>query len=183
LSSDVATRSSSNALDDGDESRDNYGRMRLMEILTEDRVLLTRDLASKRAALDAVASLLARASRDITVDSVRAVLEEREALQSTGIGDGVAIPHGFLPEIAHQVAALVVSPSGVPFDAIDGRPATIIVGVLGPKRGMHAQVEHLRILARVSKVLRESNTRAAILVASSPTQIFQHLRDADAKVP
>lgn len=154
-----------------------------MEILTEDRVMLARDLTTKRAALDAIAALLARASSEISVPSVRSVLEERESLQSTGIGDGVAIPHGFLPEITHQVAALVVAPEGVPFDAIDGRPATIIVGVLGPKRGMHAQVEHLRILARVSKVLRESNTRASILEASSPAQIFAHLRDADAKVP
>jgi PTS system nitrogen regulatory IIA component len=157
--------------------------MRLMEILTEDRVMLARDLTSKGAALDAIAALLARASSEISVASVRGVLEEREALQSTGIGDGVAIPHGFLPEIAQQVAALVVAPGGVPFDAIDGKPATIIVGVLGPKRGMHAQVEHLRILARVSKVLRESNTRASILEASSPAQIFEHLRAADARVP
>jgi PTS system nitrogen regulatory IIA component len=157
--------------------------MRLMEILAEDRVLLAHDLSCKRDALDVVASALARATPDTTAAAVRAVLEERESLQSTGIGDGVAIPHGFLPEITTQVAALIVVPAGVPFDAIDARPATIIVGVLGPKRGMHAQVEHLRILARVSKVLRESNTRSRILNAKSPRQIFEALRDADGRIP
>jgi PTS system nitrogen regulatory IIA component len=156
--------------------------MRLTEILAEDRVLLARGLADKPAALNAIAQLLAKGA-GVGAPAVLSVLEEREGLQSTGIGDGVAIPHGFLGELAAQVAALVVVPEGVAFDAIDGRPARIILGVIGPKRGMHAQVEHLRILARVSKVLREVGLRDKIVKAADAKSAFELVREADARAP
>lgn len=156
--------------------------MRLVEILAEERVAVARSLPDKPAALGAVAQLLARGA-GVGLSSVLAVLEEREALQSTGIGDGVAIPHGFLGELGTQVAALIVAPDGVPFEAIDGRPAKIILGVVGPKKGMHAQVEHLRILARVSKVLREPGLREKIVTAADAATVFTLIRDADARAP
>lgn len=156
--------------------------MRLVEILSEDRVVVARGLASKDAALEAVAALLARGA-SVSEPLVRGVLEEREALQSTGIGDGVAIPHGFLGELVTQVAALMVVPEGVAFEAIDGRPAKIILGVVGPKKGMHAQVEHLRILARVSKVLREPGLREKLIGAADSKTVFQLIKDADARAP
>ena len=157
--------------------------MRLVEILTEDRVVVTRGLQGKPAALEVVAALLSKGTPSQDATSVHAVLAEREALQSTGIGEGVAIPHGFLVELDKQVAALAVVPDGVEFEAIDGKPARILVGVVGPKRGMHAQVEHLRILARVSKVLREPNLRERIMTAQTSQEVFSLVRDADAKVP
>jgi PTS system nitrogen regulatory IIA component len=157
--------------------------MRLADILTADRVVLMHGLAVKGEAIDAVANLLARGVETATPSNVRAVLEEREGLQSTGIGDGVAIPHGFLLDIDAQVAALVVVPEGVPFEAMDGRPAKIILGVIGPKKGMHAQVEHLRILARVSKVLREPSLREKIVAAKSSGDVYELVREADARVP
>lgn len=157
--------------------------MRLVEIMTDDRVVMMRGLTGKPAALDAVAALLAGATPSRDVTAVRAVLAERESLQSTGIGDGVAIPHGFLPELSTQLAALIVVPEGVDFEALDGKPAKIILGVIGPKRGMHAQVEHLRILARVSKVLRETSLRERVVDAADAHAIFDLVKEADARVP
>jgi nitrogen PTS system EIIA component len=156
--------------------------MRLVEILAEDRVVVARGLAGKEDALNKVAHLLAKGAA-VAESLVHGVLEEREALQSTGIGDGVAIPHGFLGELVTQVAALMVVPDGVAFDAIDGRPAKIILGVVGPKKGMHAQVEHLRILARVSKVLREPGLRDKLIGADTSQTVYQLIRDADARAP
>ena len=159
--------------------------MRLVEILTADRVLVASGLGSKRDALDAVSRLLAQgvADQGPTYERVRSVLEERELLQSTGIGDGVAIPHGFLGELTSQTAALLVVPEGVGFDSIDAKPARIIIGVVGPKRGMHVQVEHLRILARISKVLREPQLRDRIVASSSSADVFAKVVDADARTP
>ncbi|MBL8715025.1 MAG: PTS sugar transporter subunit IIA [Myxococcales bacterium] len=169
--------------------------MRLVDILTADRVALhaaTESLGGKAAVLETMAQLLARGVSGVAstaapsasnVAAVRAVLEEREGLQSTGIGDGVAIPHGFLGDLAVQIAALLVVPAGVPFDAIDDKPARIILGVVGPKKGMNAQVEHLRILARVSKVLREQSLRDLIVAAPNAAEVFRLVADADAKVP
>jgi PTS system nitrogen regulatory IIA component len=156
--------------------------MRLVEILSEDRVVVARSVADKATALTAIARLLARGA-GVSDGVVKGVLEEREALQSTGIGDGVAIPHGFLGDLNTQVAALMVVPEGVAFDAIDGRSARIILGVVGPKKGMHAQVEHLRILARVSKVLRETGLRDKLVTALDSAAVFQLIRDADARAP
>jgi nitrogen PTS system EIIA component len=156
--------------------------MRLVEILSEDRVVLTHGLAEKSAALDAIAELLAKGTSSHDAAHVRAVLEEREGLQSTGIGDGVAIPHGFLGELSTQVAALLVAPDGVPFESIDERPAKIILGVIGPKRA-NAQLEHLRILARASKVLRDPTLRERILTAQSARALYEVVREADARVP
>lgn len=156
--------------------------MRLVEILAEERVAVSRSLPDKPAALGAIAQLLSDGA-SVPLPAVRAVLEERENLQSTGIGDGVAIPHGFLGELGAQIAALIVAPDGVPFEAIDGRPARIILGVVGPKKGMHAQVEHLRILARVSKVLREPGLRDKIVGASDAATVFALIKEADSRVP
>ena len=157
--------------------------MRLSEILAEDRVEVVRSLERKADAIERIASLLSlgTATKDVAV--VRTVLEEREGLQSTGIGDGIAIPHGFLGDLDRQIAALLVVREGVPFDAIDARPARIVVGVIGPKKGMHAQVEHLRILARVSRVLREPSLREKLIAAPSARDVYELLREADAKVP
>ncbi len=154
--------------------------MRLMSILTEDRVVLTHALASKGAALDCVAELLAKGSARHDAATVRTVIEEREALQSTGIGDGVAIPHGFLSDLTEQVAALVLVRDGVDFDAIDGKPARIILGVLGPKQ---RQLEHLRILARVSKILREPNLRERLQHAGDAASAYALVSAADARIP
>jgi PTS system nitrogen regulatory IIA component len=156
--------------------------MRLVEILSEDRVVLTRGLELKSRALDALAALLARGTGVHDAAHVRAVLEEREGLQSTGIGDGVAIPHGFIGDLSTQVAALLVAPDGVPFESIDERPAKIILGVIGPKRA-NAQLEHLRILARASKVLRDASLRERILNAASAAALYEIVREADARVP
>lgn len=164
--------------------------MRLVDILSADRVAVssTDSLGGKAAVLEAMAQLLSRGVSDASKTpsnpgAVRAVLEEREGLQSTGIGDGVAIPHGFLGDLPVQIAALLVVPGGVPFDAIDGKPARIILGVVGPKKGMNAQVEHLRILARVSKVLREQALRDRIVAAGDAAEAYRLVAEADARVP
>lgn len=157
--------------------------MRLVDILTEDRVQLRFDLKGKTEALNAIATNLALGIPSSSIQDITNVLLEREKLQSTGIGDGVAIPHGFLLELDHHVATLLIVPPGVQFDAIDHQPAKIIFGVVGPKRGMHAQVEHLRILARISKMLREPLLRDQMIQASSATDIYNHIRKIDEKTP
>ena len=101
---------------------------------------------------------------------MRRVLLEREALQSTGIGEGVAIPHGSLPQLNEQVAALLIVPGGVEFQAIDDAKVSILFGVLGPKR---ATGEHLKTLARVSRLLRSREFRARLLGASSAADAFE----------
>src|SRR6185369_8500174 len=97
----------------------------------------------------------------------------REQLQSTGIGEGVAIPHGALPQLAEQVAALLIVPDGVEFQAIDDASVRILFGVITPKR---ATGEHLKTLARVSRLLRNKDFRAQLIGSVSGQAVFELIR-------
>src|SRR5262249_44529212 len=108
----------------------------------------------------------------IAENEVERVLLEREALQSTGIGEGVAIPHGALSDLDVQCGSVLLVPSGVAFDAIDGQDVTILVAVIGPKR---ASGEHLKTLARVSRLLRSREFRERLLTAKSGSEAFAML--------
>jgi len=148
--------------------------LKLTDLLTVDRVAVRtngRADLDKTGVIKLLASLLAHGAH--VDDSVVAkVLLEREALQSTGIGEGVAIPHGALAEVSEQVAALVTVPQGISFDAIDGEEVTILIAVIGPKR---ASGEHLKTLARISRVLRNQEFRKRLLEATSPQEAYDAL--------
>jgi len=140
--------------------------MRLIDLLTQERVAIRRgnegaQSLDKAGTLRLLAQMLASGAR-VSAGEVERVLSEREQLQSTGIGEGVAIPHGALPQLQTQFAALVIVPDGVDFAAIDGLKVTILFAVIGPKR---ATGEHLKTLARVSRLLRNKGFRDR-LVAS-----------------
>src|SRR6202020_2850763 len=109
----------------------------------------------KANALTTLSNLLA-AGTNLPSSAIERVLNEREQLQSTGIGEGVAIPHGALPQLETQFASLLIVPEGVDFAAIDGTPVTILFAVITPKR---ATGEHLKTLARVSRLLRNKAFR------------------------
>ncbi|HEY8428973.1 MAG TPA: PTS sugar transporter subunit IIA [Sandaracinaceae bacterium] len=136
--------------------------MRLADILSVERVTVRLAAKDKRGALRALAQLFVDADPRLDADEITRVFEEREALASTGVGSGVAIPHGRLAGVDRLVAALGLSPEGIDFDAIDGRPAHIFVAVLGPDR--HTG-EHLKALARFSRILRDEGVRARLLAA------------------
>lgn len=145
--------------------------MNLTDLLTSDRVAIhtaaeNPHALNKSDALSMLASLLAGRSTGVPRGEIERVLVEREQLQSTGIGDGVAIPHGALAELDSQIASLLIVPEGVEFSAIDGQKVTILFAVVGPKR---ATGEHLKALARVSRLLRNKAFRDQ-LVASPDAQ-------------
>ncbi len=147
-------------------------RMRLADILNVERILVDIDgsiVATKSDAIHALSELLSPAV-GVDVNTVEQLLLEREKLQSTGIGDGVAIPHCALDAAEHQALALLLCPRGLEFEAIDNEPVEIVFGVVGPKR---ASGEHLRTLARISRLLRDEQTRLQLLASASPKAAFE----------
>jgi nitrogen PTS system EIIA component len=152
--------------------------MRLSDIITKDRILVDRDgtLSSKAAALKALARLLGSAV-SAPEEEVLALLLEREQLQSTGIGDGVAIPHSALEHAESQAGAVLLFPKGLDFDAIDSQPVHIVFGVVGPKR---ATGEHLRTLARISRLLRDEGTRKQLANAENAQAAYDLIASHDA---
>src|SRR5438128_1549055 len=145
--------------------------MRLTDLLSPERVGIQRsgEPFDKEKAIALLAGMLGE--RDgVTTSEIERVLLEREQLQSTGIGEGVAIPHGALPQLREQVAALLIVPDGVEFQAIDDAKVSILFGVIGPKR---ATGEHLKTLARVSRLLRSRDFRARLVGAEDSTAAFE----------
>lgn len=156
--------------------------MRLAELLTVDRIDTDLAVHDKDGALRAMARLLAAglypsgSEAPPSADDVYRVLAEREAIASTGVGDGVAIPHGRLPGVTRFVGALGIHRRGVAFDAVDGRPASILFALIGPDR---AAGEHLKCLARISRILRDDGVRARLREASDPARALAIVLEFD----
>ena len=145
--------------------------MRITDILPVERIYVDPGdgtVRNKSDALKIISGLLA-SGLSCDGETILQLFAERERLQSTGIGDGVAIPHTSIEAATRRAAALVVSNKGVPFDAIDGADVHIVLGVIGPK---DATGEHLRVLARVSRLLRDEATRRSLAAAPTPQDAF-----------
>jgi nitrogen PTS system EIIA component len=155
--------------------------VRLADLLHTDRVRTDLDLSDKASALRALAELFGDDERGgHSVEETVQALLEREALASTGVGSGVAIPHGRLKGLAKTVAAMAIAPRGIAFDAIDGEPVHIFVCILAPRDGgTHGASDHLKALARISRALRSESVRAALRTASSPAAALDALLEAD----
>jgi len=139
--------------------------MRLVDILTPGRVTTSLHAADKEGVLHEMADLFDVRTDGLSADDVVRVFREREALASTGVGSGVAIPHGRLPGVARMQAAIGIHKMGVPFNAIDGQPVHIVIGLLGPDREASA---HLKALARISRLLRDASLRSGERVPADP---------------
>src|SRR4051794_39123590 len=127
--------------------------MRLTDLLSPERVGIKRpngEPFDKDKAIQLLATLIGERDGLSTTEIERALLD-REQLQSTGIGEGAPIPPGPPPQLPEQVAALPIAPDGVESQATDDASVTTLFGVIPPKR---ATGEHLKTLARVSKLLR-----------------------------
>ena len=146
--------------------------MRLADVLTVEAIrtdLATRD---KEATLRELARLVAASegenSDPLDAETVYRALVEREQVATTGVGSGVAIPHGRLDTNRFRVA-MAISPEGVPFDSVDGEPARILVAVLAPE---NSPADQLRVLARISRVLKDQAVRSRLLSATTPADAF-----------
>lgn len=107
-------------------------------------------------------------------------LEEREQLHSTGIGDGVALPHARNALVGLVEKAVIVfgrHPKGIPFGAIDNKPARIFFLLIAP-----SVTQHLAILARISRLLRDPKLRQNLFVVETPENAVAHIREAEEKM-
>jgi len=134
---------------------------RLSQLLAPANVLVGSAARDKSAALDLTAALFASAS-GLSEEKIRASLAAREELGSTGLGLGVAIPHGRLRGAKQAVAAVVRLATPVAYDAPDGRPVGLLVALLVPE---HATEAHLEVLSEVAQMLSDRDFRAAVMMA------------------
>ena len=144
----------------------------LADLLHPERVRVGLTISDKEAALRTIAPLLCMPEGAVDEEVVYNVLRDRERLASTGIGSGVAIPHGRYDGVGELRAAVAVCPAGVDFDAVDSLPVTILVGIVGPRS---MPQKHLAALAGVSRVLRNDEKREALLKAVDAADAYRTL--------
>ena len=152
--------------------------MKIQDILLKDGSIL--DLASdtKDAVLEELARAVAEVEPALNAERLQEVLADREALQSTGIGEGVAIPHGKISGLDHIVASFARSVKGVDFQSIDGQPTHLFFLLVVPE---HSGGQHLKALARISRFFRDAEFRQKLISAATLDDVFRSIEEEDAK--
>src|SRR5690348_18053456 len=152
--------------------------MKIEDILSEDVVIPELVARTKPDVLVELATALTARHPDL--DRVRLVgaLEDRERLNSTALGDGVAIPHGKLPGLRRVLAAFGRSRAGVDFQSLDGKPTHLFFLLVAPEDSAGA---HLKALARISRLLKDPGFRARLLRAGDGADLFRTIREEDEK--
>lgn len=152
--------------------------MLLSELLEPAAVSPRLKAVNKR---DAVAELVALLESAHGIDSQGEILDRvlrREAMMSTGIGNGVAIPHGKARAVDRMLAACAVSPEGVEFDAADGAPARLFILLVSPES---VGTPHVKVLANISRLLKEESVRKHLLEADSAGAFLAVIRAAESR--
>jgi PTS system nitrogen regulatory IIA component len=152
--------------------------MKIMDILVKEAVILDVESAEKPAVLERLARAVSGAEPGVDPQRLLQVLVERENLQSTGIGDGVAIPHGKLPGLNRLLAGFARSRRGVDFESIDGQPTHLFFLLVVPE---HSGGMHLKALARISRFFRDAGFRKALMEADSREDVLRAIEEEDAK--
>ncbi|MDG2050681.1 MAG: PTS sugar transporter subunit IIA [Myxococcota bacterium] len=152
--------------------------MKIMDILVRDAVILDVESGAKDGLLAEMARALSKSVPALDPDRLLEVLMEREALQSTGIGEGVAIPHGKVAGLENLVASFARCKEGLDFDSIDGQPTQLFFLLVVPE---HSGGAHLKALARISRFFRDPEFREKLVGAESIDSVLDAIEAEDTK--
>ena len=150
--------------------------MKLSEIIAEANVLPELKSLDKRGVLEELAGVISNHEPSIDQRALVSVLLERERLGTTGIGDGVAIPHGKLSGVKRPIISFGRSKNGLDFDSIDGQPAHLFCLLIAPENSSGV---HLQVLARIAKVLKSSALRKKLMEAGTRKELYQVIVHGD----
>jgi PTS system nitrogen regulatory IIA component len=151
-------------------------KLRILDFLSPNAVVMELTATTKKGVLEELVALLAAAGKIKDAASAVGVLMEREKLGSTGIGQGIAIPHAKTEQASDVVAAFGLSRRGVQFDALDGDPVNIFFLLVAPP---DAAALHLKALARISRLLKDKFFRQSLRETKTPAEILKLIKDED----
>lgn len=143
----------------------------LAQLITPSNIALDIDISSQEELFAFVGALFEK-NHGISAKLVQACLQDRESLGSTGLGKGVAIPHGRVKSLTSAHIAFIRTRNGVEFKAPDGAPVRVLVIMLVPDA---ATQTHLEILSHVAQTLSDTSTKELLFSESSPDNIYQLL--------
>lgn len=150
--------------------------MKLSDILEEDNIIPDLKAKDKKGVLEELAEAVSSHQPSFDKNSLVKVLLERERLGSTGIGDGVAIPHGKFPGVTQPIISFGRSRKGLDFDSMDGEPAFLFFLLVAPENSASI---HLKALARIAKILKNSAFRKLLMEAPSRDDLYKTIIQND----
>ncbi len=151
----------------------------LSSLLVPDRIQVGLDVATKEEVLDALAALAATSPEVENAGALREAIWDRERRMSTGVGQGVALPHARTSAVTETVAAFATLVRPVPYGALDGAPVRLVLLLAGPEdeRG-----RHVRVLSRVSLVMSDDGVRERLAAARSAGEVMDEVREAEGRL-
>lgn len=151
--------------------------MLLSELLTSDRVRVNLTGRTKDDVIRELVELAAQGQDPSVIEPIVTAVREREQVLSTGIGGGIAIPHGKTPVVDQLIMAAGVAPHAVDFDALDGKPVELFFLLVGPESAAGA---HVKALSRISRLLRRESLRQELLRAESGEAFLRLVQASEA---
>ena len=148
--------------------------MQLSEIINVNRIKKGVDVLSKKRALEELGSLIAQDQTQLNANEIFESLISRERLGSTGVGYGIAIPHGRIKNCENITGALVQLNEGVDFDAMDNQPVDILFALIVPEESTD---EHLQVLALLASMFNDESFRQKLRQSQNEEETYQLLTE------
>jgi PTS system nitrogen regulatory IIA component len=152
--------------------------MRIDDFLAEETVIPALQGRTKDDVIEELAEVVSKQHPEIDHWRLVGALQDRERLNSTALGEGVAIPHGRLAGVKRVVGAFGRSPQGVDFNSLDGKPTHLFFLLVAPEDSAGA---HLKALARISRLLKDEAFRNRLMQAEDAASLYRVIREEDAK--
>ena len=152
--------------------------MHLSDVFRSEMVWPELSATTKEEVIKELAGLIVRGYPHLNEDELNTVLMDRERLGSTGIEDGIAIPHAKVPGLDHIIVACGRSGNGLDFNAHDSKITHLFFVLLAP---MHSTGMHLKVLARLSRLLKESRVRNKLMESNTAPEMYKVIIEEDDK--
>jgi PTS system nitrogen regulatory IIA component len=152
--------------------------MKIMDYLNEEWVIPDLQGTDKASILKELSMVLVKPCKATSEEELLQVLLDREKLGSTGIGEGIAIPHGRLKKLKKFFISFGRSAKGVDFDSIDRKPSHLFFLVMAPE---NSAVDNLKLLSRIVTLLKEPSFKKKLMEAPSRKELFQIISEEDEK--
>lgn len=150
--------------------------MKLSDMIDEENIIPDLKARDKKGVIEEMAESITRNDPSLDKNALIHVLMEREKLGSTGIGDGVAIPHGKFRGLTHPIISFGRSRTGLDFESMDGEPAYIFFLLVAPENAANV---HLKALATIAKILKNSSFRKALMEAATKKDLYNEIIQND----
>jgi fructose-specific phosphotransferase system IIA component len=150
--------------------------MMIEEFLDEDLIVFVDKVEDKFTMIEKMVDRALKKGIIMTREPILHKIREREELESTGVIEGIAIPHARTEAVKGLLIIIGVIKEGLDFDSLDGKPVNIVFLIVAPEDAKHV---YIQILARISRMCRQEDFRKSLLDAGSPSQIISLLESFD----